>query len=190
VVRSLSLVYRLLGLGLLVFAGVSCSESSSASSDGGGVVFNPCAPLALVADPGATADQAQGVAAGLALWNNAAGTQLSMLNALASASAGDAGSTAGPSLPIHFQTAGAPFRGLYDPIDVEIFINNDLSGSPLPIVIAHEIGHSFGLVHIPDGERPSLMNPDNMTVTPTPTDVATLAAVWGRCGSLDAEETQ
>ena len=177
-----------MGLALLTFAGAGCGQGASASADGGDVVFNPCAPLALVADPGATAEQVQGIAAGLALWNSAAGTQLLLLNA--SPGAGDAGRTAGPSLPVHFQTAGAPFRGLYDAIDVEIFINNDLTGSPLPIVVAHEIGHSFGLVHVPDGERPSLMNPDNMTVTPTPLDVATLATAWGRCGALDAGETQ
>jgi len=177
-----------MGLGLLLLAGASCGQPSASPSDAASVVFNPCLPLALVPDSAATADELQGIAAGLALWNTAAGTQLSL--ATGPAGAGDASPTTGPSLPIHFQAAGAPFRGLYDPIDVDIFINSDLSGSPVPIVIAHEIGHSFGLVHIPDSERASLMNASNMTVPPTPADVATLAVAWGRCGSLDGAETQ
>jgi hypothetical protein len=34
------------------------------------------------------------------------------------------------------------------------------------------------------------MNPANLTVLPTAADVATLAGLWGRCGSLDAAGTE
>ena len=154
-----------------------CAQDPSAS--GPAVKFDPCTPVTLVPDATATATQLQGVAAGAALWNASAASDL-----LPGGSSADGG--AGPALPIHFQVAGAPFHGLYDAPSGQIYINDDLVGDELAITIAHEIGHSFGLVHIPTSVRPSLMNPANLTVQPTAADVATLAGVWGRCGSLDA----
>ncbi len=89
-----------------------------------------------------------------------------------------------------FRSQARPFHGLYDAPSGQIYINDDLAGDELAITIAHEVGHSFGLVHIPSNERASLMNPANLTVVPTPADVATLAGLWGRCGSLDAAGTE
>ena len=48
-------------------------------------------------------------------------------------------------------------------------------------VIAHELGHAFGLFHVPASERISLMNPGNLTTPPTTADQAALAALWGSC---------
>jgi hypothetical protein len=159
---------------------IGCGQDPSAV--GPAVAFNACAPLTLVPDATATEAQLAGVAAGAALWNASAGTELGPASA--------AGGAIGPAVPIHFQVAAAPFHGLYDPPDGQIFINDDLTGEELAITIAHEVGHSFGLVHIPPGVRPSLMNPGNLTVSITPEDVATLAGLWGRCGSLDAAGTE
>jgi hypothetical protein len=157
---------------------VGCGQTPAAG--GRAVTFDPCAPLTLLPDTTATAAQQAGVVAGAALWNASAGSDLLM----AAASTAEAGTT--PTLPIHFQVAAAPFHGLYDAPNGQIFINEDLVGEDLAITVAHEVGHSFGLVHIPPGVRPSLMNPGNLTVLPTPQDVATLAGLWGRCSSLDA----
>lgn len=159
---------------------IGCAQDPSAG--GPAVAFDPCTPVTLVPDATATAAELQGVAAGAALWNASAASDLLPGSA--------AGAGTGPALPIHFQTAGAPFHGLYDAPSGQIYINDDLSGDELAITIAHEIGHSFGLVHIPPDVRPSLMNPANLTVLPTAADVATLAGVWGRCGSLDAGGTE
>ena len=159
---------------------VGCGQDPAAT--GPAVTFNPCAPVTLVPDATATAVELAGVAAGAALWNANVASEL--------APAGAAGGATGPTLPIHFQTAAAPFHGLYDAPNGQIFINDDLAGDELAITIAHEVGHSFGLVHIPAGVRPSLMNPGNLTVSITPDDVATLAGLWGRCGSLDAAGTE
>jgi hypothetical protein len=159
---------------------IGCGQDPSAS--GPAVAFDPCTPVTLVPDATATAVELQGVAAGAALWNASAASDL--------LPGGAAGGTGDPTLPIHFQVAGAPFHGLYDAPSGQIYINDDLSGDELAITIAHEIGHSFGLVHIPPDVRPSLMNPANLTVLPTAADVATLAGVWGRCGSLDAGGTE
>ena len=139
-------------------------------------------PVTLVPDTTATEAQLAGVAAGAALWNSSAASDLLPGSA--------AGGGNGPALPIHFQVAGAPFHGLYDAPSGQIYINDDLTGEALAITIAHEVGHSFGLVHVSSDERASLMNPANLTVLPTAADVATLAGLWGRCGSLDAAGTE
>jgi hypothetical protein len=159
-------------------ATTGCAPAATAS--GPGLTFNPCAQLTLVPDPTASDVQMQGVTAGAALWNGIAGSELFPGTA----------SATGPAVPIHFQAAAAPFHGLYDPPSGQIYINDDLSGQELAITIAHEVGHSFGLVHISPDVRPSLMNPGNLTVLPTAADVSTLADIWGRCGSLDAAGTE
>jgi hypothetical protein len=163
-----------------VASAIGCAQDPSAS--GPAVTFDPCTPVTLVPDATATATQLQGVAAGAALWNASAGSDL------LTASSGP-GAT-GPTLPIHFQVAAAPFHGLYDAGPGQVYINDDLTGEELEITIAHEVGHSFGLVHIPSDVRASLMNPANLTVLPTAADVTTLAGLWGRCGSLDAAGTE
>ena len=171
---------RAVAILVAVVCASGCGQDPAAS--GPAVAFDPCTPVTLVPDATATDTQLQGVAAGAALWNASAASDL--------LSGGSADGGAGPTLPIHFQVAGAPFHGLYDAPSGQIYINDDLVGEELAITIAHEIGHSFGLVHIPTDVRPSLMNPANLTVLPTAADVATLAGLWGRCGSLDAAGTE
>ena len=171
---------RVVAIAVAVASTIGCAQDPSAS--GSAVKFDPCTPVTLVPDATATAAQLAGVAAGAALWNASADSDL--------LPSGSAGGDAGPALPVHFQVAAAPFNGLYDAPSGQIYINDDLSGAELEITIAHEIGHSFGLVHIPTSVRPSLMNPANLTVLPTAADVATLAGLWGRCGSLDAAGTE
>jgi len=171
---------RVVAIAVAVVSAIGCAQDPSAS--GAAVKFDPCTPVTLVLDATATDAQVAGVAAGAALWNASAASDL--------LSAGFGGGAAGPTLPIHFQVAAAPFHGLYDAPSGQVYINDDLTGDELAITIAHEIGHSFGLVHIPSNERASLMNPANLTVQPTAADVATLAGLWGRCGSLDAAGTE
>ncbi|HVV53047.1 MAG TPA: hypothetical protein VHO06_25540 [Polyangia bacterium] len=168
---------------LLAVAVPALGCGGAPAADGPAVTFDPCAPVALLPDATATAAELAGVTAGAALWNASAAAELA-----AAVPAADGGAT--PALPIHFQQAAAPFNGLYDASTAQIFINTDLGGQELAITIAHELGHAFGLVHISPDVRASLMNPGNLTVLPTPADVATLAGLWGRCGSLDAAGTE
>lgn len=179
--RSLSLASSI-SFALLVAVAATVGCASGEAPSGPAVTFNPCASVTLVPDATASPVELAGIAAAAALWNQSAGSALAMVSTT--------GASGGPMLPIHFQTAAAPIHGLYDGPDGEVFINDDLSGSELAITIAHEIGHSFGLVHIPPDVRPSLMNAGNLTVSITPADVATLAGIWGRCGSLDAGTTE
>ena len=161
---------RLLAVAFPLLAGaIGCGAGNGVSS-GDDVAFDACAPVPLLTDDGLTDTQAAGVAGAIALWNGRAGTQLTL-----------ATDRTAPGLPIHFQNAGAPFHGLYDAPTGQVFINTDLSGAPLAITITHEIGHAFGLVHIPADQRVSVMNPNNLVVEPTAEDVDTLAMRWGVC---------
>jgi hypothetical protein len=183
VARSLSLASPI-PVVVLAVVGATASCASNEAPSGPAVTFNPCASVTLAPDPAASTAELAGIAAAAALWNQSAGSALAM------APPTSPGAAPTPTLPIHFQTAAAPIHGLYDAPNGEVFINDDLSGAELAITLAHEIGHSFGLVHIPPEVRPSLMNPGNLTVSITPDDVTTLAALWGRCGSVDAGATE
>jgi len=138
------------------------------------IMFDACAPLSIIPDSGLTDGQTGGILAGMAMWNDRAGTHLTL--------ATDGGLS---GVPLHFQTAAGNFHGLYDGPTWQVCINNDLSGSYLAITIAHEIGHVFGLSHVPPDQRTSVMNPNNLVVEPTAEDVDTLANRWGGCLASD-----
>ncbi len=132
--------------------------------------FDPCASA--VAPGAASPEQIDAVRDGMALWNAAAGLHLAL----------DA--EAPPKwrrIPLEFQDAAGGFHGLYDDDHAIVFVNARLERAAQPVVIAHELGHAFGLVHVPPEERPSLMNPGNLDVPPTAEDVAALWAIWGGC---------
>jgi hypothetical protein len=179
VARCLSLVLSPLPLlaCLLLPLGAGCGEASTSEAAGAALRFDACAPLVIALDANATEGQARGAQAALDLWNGRAATELAL----------DAtGAAAAPSvsyIPLRFQRAAAPSHGFYDPSAGVIFINEDLSGpaqsAALAITIAHEIGHAFGLAHVPD--RASVMTAGNLDVEPNAGDVDALAAIWGRC---------
>jgi hypothetical protein len=134
-------------------------------------VFDPCA-LSLVA-PQATAEEHRSIVDALTLWNFAAGTLLGL---------DEDGTVETLGLEVRFDDAPLAFHGLYDDERGIVFINRQLSDEPArTITVAHELGHSFGLGHVENGERPSLMNPANVSVEPTADDVAALRQLWGSC---------
>ena len=149
---------------LVVVAACSGSESV--------VAHDPCAPLAVEA-PGATADEQAGLADALALWR---GRGVTAFTADAQA----------PTITLRFEAAADTFHGLYEPDQADILINRDLitDRAPLSIVIAHELGHVFGLVHIAPAVRPSLMNAGNLVTPPTDADQRALAQLWSACPAL------
>lgn len=149
---------------LAIIALAACGTSADVTIDN---THDACAPLALVSGK-ATTVQLAGMQAAEALWRDRGAPSL--------------GLRAGATLEVRFEPAAAPFHGVYDDENAVIYINDDLADeTTLSIVIAHEVGHAFGLVHVPASERPSLMNPGNLATPPTADDQAALAAIWGSC---------
>jgi hypothetical protein len=177
------LIHKLSRLAVLpaLLAGAACDAPVPS---GPAVTFDPCRPLALTPDADASAPQRAGVAAGMALWTAVLPVKLSLKEASTDTSP-DASPAASPAetVPVHFQSAAANFHGLYDAAAAQIFINNDLADAPLAIAVAHEVGHAFGLAHVSASERPSVMNPGNLTVEPNAADAASLMSAWGTCES-------
>jgi hypothetical protein len=153
-------------LSVLLLCAVGCGDAPPSGPE---IHFDACQDLVLVPDAEVTDAQLAGIRAGTALWNDRAGTRLSMT-----------GAEAAQRLPIKFQRAAAPFHGFYDAPSATVFINQDLRDAQQAVVIAHEIGHAFSLSHV--GGR-SVMAAGNLDVEPTVEDVQALATVWGACAA-------
>lgn len=134
------------------------------------MVYDPCGGLGVRAAADTTAPELAGVTAGLDLWNATSFVHLQL----------DDAST---SVPVRFADAPDAIRGVYDDRVGEVVINQRLAPTPDPlaVTVAHELGHAMGLLHVPLSERPSVMNPGNVTTVPTTADVAVLSAVWPAC---------
>jgi hypothetical protein len=76
-----------------------------------------------------------------------------------------------PEITVAFDAAAPAEFGLY--LDGIAYINEALDPDQTAIVIAHELGHAFGLVHT--SARPSVMNPGNLSIAPTADDRAAIA---------------
>jgi hypothetical protein len=136
------------------------------------MVFDPCQPIVLETE-GADLAQKEGVARALASWNEGAFTRLTLEPLDAAA-----------RLPVRFEPAALAFRGLYDDERGIVIVNAGISDlDQRAVVVAHEIGHAFGLTHVDRRTRTSLMNGGNITVGLTSEDVEALASRWGRCGA-------
>jgi hypothetical protein len=155
----------------LLLSTAACGPSGPS---GPGVTFDACQPLTLAPDGDASDAQRAAIVASMALWSAVLPVRLSM------ASPSDPADPAATStVAVHFQDAAAAFHGIYEPTTAEIFVNRDLDGQPLSIVLAHEVGHAFGLAHV--SGRASVMNAGNLTIEPNASDADTLMQTWGDC---------
>lgn len=145
----------------------ACSGSDPVSY----VARDPCAALAITTSA-PTALERDGIDAALALWR---ARGVSAFDPIAVAQASSA-------IEVRFEDAGSAFHGVYDPVSDSVVINRDITErETLAIVIAHELGHVFGLAHVAASTRVSLMNPGNLVTPPTDGDQRDLEVLWGSC---------
>jgi hypothetical protein len=151
----------------IVFASlVACGPTDSTID----VVHDACAPIAL-AVPSANDFQRLGITDAIELWRERGAAGLGI-------TANHFATT--PTIEIRFERAAAAFHGVYDDEIGVIVVNTALADRrELAIVVAHELGHAFGLLHVTD--RASLMTPGNLTTPPTEDDQDQLRALWGAC---------
>lgn len=136
------------------------------------LTFDPCANLAIEPGPDATTAEIQTVDRAIGLWNDAAGAHLTR-------GAHEPGAAV---VTVRFEPAAPFFFGVYDDEAGAIYINDTLPGEPArSITLAHELGHAFGLPHVRQDVRRSVMNPANLEEPPSAEDIQDLASIWGDC---------
>jgi hypothetical protein len=150
-------------------AAVVVALSSCASEDPmtppDGVVHDACSPLTINTPTDASDLQKEGIAQAIAAWNQLGFTQLTLEGA-------------GEPIAVHFEKAAGMFHGFYDPDTGEVLINTEVQKiDEIKVVVAHELGHAMGLPHVRQTERPSVMNPGNLSLAPTAADSASVQAL-------------
>lgn len=155
--------------GALSSISVACSAQPDTRLDR---TFDPCAGVAIAVE-GHDANQLSAVDAAVALWNGSGPLRLTRDETLGL-----------PRLAVSFEKAALAFRGVYDDESGTVIVNSALTGERTrTIIVAHELGHAFGLLHTGEHDGASVMKADNTNVAPTPSDMAKLQSVWESCST-------
>jgi hypothetical protein len=136
------------------------------------IVNDVCEPTAVIAPSDASDGELASIDEALAMWSALGFDQLER----AAPADGE------QAVSIVFQEAAEMFHGLYDDEHGVVYINSKLTDDhQRAVTVAHELGHSLGLVHVDPGARISVMNPANLVVEPNGGDAEELVALWGAC---------
>jgi hypothetical protein len=157
----------LLKITLVIAASTLLACGAPPHDTSGDIYYDPCEPIVLLPGDATTASQRAGITAAISMWRDVG---------LQSLTLDPEGGT--QRIPIHFKEAVGLLHGFYEPSNGEVRINTTVRDRALDVTIAHEVGHALGLLHIPDSERASLMNPTNETVAPTQDDERQLQKRW------------
>jgi hypothetical protein len=151
---------------------VTVAACGAPVDDGSVSFFDVCRPTALVIAADATAAQRADVAAAFDLWAAVGGPPMVL--------AEGAPPEGAQALPVGFVEIADFYRGGYRPHRGDIVLNRRLEGARVrAIVLAHEIGHAFGLLHT--SEPRSLMHPWNTEVPPSGDDARLIRERNGPC---------
>jgi hypothetical protein len=141
------------------------------------ITFDPCSPLTIV--PGADTEQheLQSIEEALVAWDRVLPTRISVGTA-----AGGDGEIGDGELPISFEDGDTFYRAIYFDKWGEILISREkLAPEDYALAVAHELGHAFGLFHVPAQERASIMNVGNLDIVPSADDAFAVSALWDSC---------
>lgn len=146
------------------------------SEPGPALTFDPCA-VTRVDAAGANAEQLASIDTAISMWS-ARG-----VNGLQRGE--------GAQVSLVFKNAAPSMYGFYDETTATVYVNLRITDpSQRAVVIAHELGHALGLLHVSPNVRSSVMNPGNVVIEPTDADAAALVDAWGACGGTpDAPAT-
>lgn len=132
-----------------------------------------CRPLVLQAGPDATAEERAALAEALEMWRRAGRHEVT-LEPVAGI----------PVVEVRFEDAAPLFKGVYDDELGVVYVNRRLTDAHArAVTVAHELGHVFGLDHIDEGERVSVMNRANDVVEPSREDWLAAVALSPACAA-------
>jgi hypothetical protein len=165
--------YRLPQLRFLLIAALlpiaACLTDDTIST-----TFDPCSPLTIVPGTDTEEHEIQSIEEALGAWERVLPTRVSV----ASSSGSDG------ELSIFFESGDTFFRAIYMDQWGEILISREkLAPEDYALAIAHELGHAFGLHHVPAQERASIMNVGNLDIVPSADDAISVSALWDSCSS-------
>lgn len=133
------------------------------------MVFDPCDPLVLVPQ-GASPAQLDSIERGIELWKDVADVRVGL-----------SGPADARRLPIELVETEW-YMGHFDDQAGKIEIATRVTDpAAFAVVLAHELGHAFGLYHVEPDERVSVMNTGNVSTPPLEGDIEVLEHMWGSC---------
>jgi predicted Zn-dependent protease len=151
---------------LLLALAPACSPDSTID-----ITFDPCSHLAILPLDGTKAAEVQAIEDAVAAWSQVIPARIDV-----DAAAGDG------ALTVSFESGDTPFRAMYFDHWGEIMVSRDkLAPGDYALALAHELGHAFGLQHVDQSERPSVMNVGNLSISPTEEDGLAVTALWQSC---------
>lgn len=158
---------------LVRFAAVFVALAACSGDPSVETTFDPCSDLTIVAAAGTTAAELESIDEAVLVWGAVLPVDIEV--------AASTGAPAG-ALTIHFDSGDTFYRALYfDAIGAIHISREHLAPGDHPLAIAHELGHAFGLLHVPPDERESLMNVGNLEVPATEADAGAVRALWSSC---------
>jgi hypothetical protein len=168
-------------------------SSGCLAADDIDTTFDPCSPLTIAvrfdtSDIDTSDDELQSVDAAIASWAQVLPTRIARVREEESRGEEGRDEENSDGLKIVFESGDSFYRAIYFDKRGEILVNRgSLTLDEMPLAIAHELGHAFGLLHVAASERRSVMNVGNLDIAPDSEDASNVSALWDACSATTAE---